>query len=120
MRKILLLVAMMATMTLGIQAEEMQAERTPQRHNVPAYPGMIERQQPNGYVLRTYLRGDEHKHWALTEDGWRIVENKKGWLVYAKQKKNGTIVASNRKAHNVEDRTKCEVKWLNKKVINKI
>jgi len=119
MRKILFLVALMATMMMNMQAQEVRAERGPQKHNVPAYPGLIERTQPDGYVLRTYLRGDEHKHWAMTEDGWQILENKKGWLVYAQQKKNGTIVASRRKAHNAEDRKKCEIKWLNKKGINK-
>lgn len=118
MRKILFLVALMATMMMNVQAQEVRAERGPQKHNVPAYPGLIERTQPNGYVLRTYLRGDEHKHWAMTEDGWQIVENKKGWLMYAQKKKNGTIVASRRKARNAEDRKKCEVKWLNKKGIN--
>ena len=66
MKKVFLLVAVMATMMLGMQAQE------PAR--VPAYRGLIERVQPNGDTLRTYLRGDEHKHWMMTEDGWQILE----------------------------------------------
>ena len=119
MKRSVFLVAVMAMMTLNIQAQQVAVAPLPQRQNVPAYRGLIERTQPNGYVLRTYLRGDEHKHWTMTEDGWQLLENKKGWLVYATQKKDGTIVASNKKARNAEDRKKCEVKWLNKKGIKK-
>jgi hypothetical protein len=66
MKKILMMVALMATMVLGAQAQEI--EDAPQRHSVPAYRGLIMRDQPNGYQLRTYLRGDEHFHWTMTED----------------------------------------------------
>ena len=107
MKRILFIVAMMATLCIGANAQQ-----GPSR--VPAYPGVIERTQPNGYTLRTYLRGDERQHWAMTEDGWQILENKKGWLVYAKQKKDGTVIASNKKARNAADRCKCEKRWLEK------
>lgn len=106
MKKILLIGALMAILVSGVTAQQ------PAR--VPAYRGMIERVQPNGYTLRTFLRGDEHKHWMMTEDGWLIRENKKGWLKYAKVNRKGEIVTSCRKAKNVEDRTKCQKKWLEK------
>ena len=69
MKKILFIVAIIATMIVGLQAQG------PAR--VPAYRGIIERVQPNGDTLRTYLRGDEHWHFAMTEDGWhgRIAES---------------------------------------------
>lgn len=114
MKKILLLVALMATMVLGAQAQE---EAAPQR--VPAYRGLIERQQPNGYVLRTYLRGDEHFHWSMTEDGWQIIETSKGWHKYAKKNRKGQVVAHWRKAKNAEDRSKCAKRWLEKHGIKK-
>lgn len=114
MKKILLLVALMATMVIGAQAQE---EAAPQR--VPAYRGLIVREQPNGYELRTYLRGDEHFHWSMTEDGWQIIETSKGWHKYAKLNRKGQVVAHWRKAKNVEDRSKCAKRWLEKHGIKK-
>ena len=114
MKKILLLVALMATMVIGAQAQE---EAAPQR--VPAYRGLIVREQPNGYELRTYLRGDEHFHWSMTEDGWQIIETSKGWHKYAKLNRKGQVVAHWRKAKNAEDRSKCAKRWLEKHGIKK-
>ena len=114
MKKILLLVALMATMVIGAQAQE---EAAPQR--VPAYRGLIVREQPNGYELRTYLRGDEHFHWSMTEDGWQIIETSKGWHKYAKLNRKGQVVAHWRKAKNAEDRSKYAKRWLEKHGIKK-
>ena len=111
MKKGILLVAVMAMMALGVHAQ------TPAK--VPAYRGLIERVQPNGDTLRTYLRGDEHYHFTMTEDGWQIKEDKKGWLKYAKTNRKGEVVISWRKAHNAEKRSKCEAKWLEKHGIYK-
>ncbi len=111
MRKILLLVAVMAMTAVGMNAQ--------QPAKVPAYKGLIERVQPNGDTLRTYLRGDEHKHWMMTEDGWQIKESKKGWLKYAKLNRKGEAVISCRKAHNAEKRSQCEKRWLDKHGIMK-
>ena len=111
MRKILLLAAMMAVMVLGVNAQ--------QPAKVPAYRGLIERVQPNGYTLRTYLRGDEHMHWMMTEDGWQIKETGKGWLKYAKTNRKGEVVTSCRKARNAEDRSKSQQKWLEKHGVKK-
>ena len=111
MRKFLFLVALMATMTMGMNAQKPA--------QVPAYRGIIERVQPNGDTLRTFLRGDEHHHWMMTEDGWQIKEDNRGWLKYVKVNRKGEIVIARRKAHNAEKRSKCETKWLNKHGINK-
>ena len=86
--------------------------QAPQR--VPAYRGLIARVQPNGDTLHIYLRGDEHSHFAMTEDGWQIIENKRGWLKYAKLNRKGMAVISCRKAHDAAKRTKRENKWINK------
>lgn len=111
MKKILFIVAIIATMIVGLQAQG------PAR--VPAYRGIIERVQPNGDTLRTYLRGDEHWHFATTEDGWQILETNKGWLKYAKLNRKGQVVTGWRKAHNPEDRSRCEKRWLEKHGIKK-
>ena len=86
---------------------------------IPAYRGLIERVQPNGDTLRTYLRGDEHKHWMMMEDGWQILETDNGWLKYAKKNRKGETVISCRKAHNTDKRSKCEKRWLKKHGIMK-
>ena len=111
MKKILLFAAMMAAMTLSANAQ--------QPAKVPAYRGIIERVQPNGDTLRTYLRGDEHMHWMMTEDGWQIRENNKGWLKYVKLNRKGEVVIGWRKAHNAEKRSKCEQRWLDKHGVRK-
>ena len=65
---------------------------------VPAYRGIIERVQPNGDTIYVRLHGDERRHWMTLEDGTTLVkENKKGYVCYAKKKKNGTIVATCKK-----------------------
>ena len=109
MKKIFLMALMAMMVSLGVQAQGPA--------KVPAYRGMIERVQPNGDTLQTYLRGDEHKHWMMTVDGWQIYENKKGWLVYAKKNCKGETVASRRKAHNEANRSRCEKCWLRRKGI---
>ena len=114
MKKILV-VALMGLMSIGVWAQGQS--KGPAK--VPAYKGLIERVQPNGDTLRTYLRGDEHKHWMMTEDGWQIKEAKRGWYKYAKKNRKGEVVTSCRKAHNVEKRSKCEKKWLEKKGVKR-
>lgn len=72
------------------------AQQKPSR--VPAYQGVIERIQPNGDTVYVRLHGDERQHWMTLEDGKTLVkENKKGYICYAKKKKNGTIVATCKK-----------------------
>ena len=65
---------------------------------VPAYQGVIERIQPNGDTIHIRLHGDERYHWMTLEDGETLVkENSKGYICYAKKKKNGQIVATIKK-----------------------
>ena len=113
MKKSILLIALMATVAFGISVKAQKAAK------VPAYPGIIERIQPNGDTLRTYLRGDERSHFMMTEDGWQIKETKNGWYKYAKKNKKGEIVASCRKAKNADKRGKCEKKWLEKRGVKR-
>lgn len=110
MKKILILLALCA-ICAGVRAQ------APAR--VPAYRGLIERVQPNGDTIHVYLRGDERSHFTMTEDGWQILENEKGWLKYAKKNRKGEVVCSWRKAHDANKRSKCEIKWINKYGIKK-
>lgn len=113
-----MVVALMATVALGAQAQEAKAVTGKQQ--MPAYKGLMISEQPNGYQLRTYKRGDERMHWSMTEDGWQIVSTKKGWLKYAKENRKGEVVPGWRKAKNVEDRSKCAKRWLDKHGIKKV
>jgi len=90
----------------------------PQR--VPAAPYPIVKQQPNGETVTILLRGDEHKHWMMTEDGWQVVQDDTDRICYALKKKDGTIVASKKLAHDADKRSKCEQRWLKRKGINKL
>ena len=68
---------------------------------VPARPGVIERVQPNGDTIRVRLHGDERQHWMTLEDGKTLVaEHKKGYICYAKKKKNGQIIPTCKKVRN--------------------
>lgn len=117
MKKNLVLIALMALVTVGLQAQE--AEQMPGKHGMPARRDLMISTQPDGYQLRTYKRGDERMHWSMTQDGWQIVSTKKGWLKYAKLNKKGEVVAHWRKARNAEDRSKYAKRWLDKHGIKK-
>lgn len=70
---------------------------------VPAYQGVIERVQPNGDTVYVRLHGDEHYHWMTLEDGTTLVtENKKGYICYAKKKRDGRIVATCKKVKQIK------------------
>ena len=114
MKKVLL-VALLATVTLALKAQGPA--------HVPAYRGVIERVQPNGDTIQTFLRGDEHYHCSMTLDGWQILQNDKGWYVYAKRLavrgERLEVKASRKKVHNSNQRTKCEKRWLEKYGVKK-
>lgn len=89
--KQLFIILSVVCMASGVLAQQKPAR-------VPAYKGVIERVQPNGDTIYVRLHGDERKHWMTLEDGVTLVkENKKGYICYAKEKKNGQIVATRRK-----------------------
>ena len=79
------------------------AQQKPAR--VPAYKGVIERVQPNGDTVYVRLHGDERRHWMTLEDGVTLVkENNKGYVCYAKKKKDGRIVATCKKVKQSQKR----------------
>ena len=89
--KQLFIILSVVCMASGVLAQQKPAR-------VPAYKGVIERVQPNGDTIYVRLHGDERYHWMTLADGETLVkENKKGYICYAKKKKNGQIVATRRK-----------------------
>ncbi len=90
------------------------AQSKPQR--VPAIRTPIETVQPNGDTLVIRLHGDEHWHCTTTLDGYLIRENAKGYYCYAKKKSDGTVVVTRRIAHNEQDRTCCEKRYIKRHI----
>jgi hypothetical protein len=89
--KQLFIILSVVCMASGVLAQQKPAR-------VPAYQGVIERVQPNGDTVYVRLHGDERRHWMTLEDGVTLVkENQKGYICYAKKKRNGQIVATRRK-----------------------
>lgn len=72
---------------------------------VPAHPGLMRIQQPDGSSMMIALRGDEYFHSAFTEDGYPIIKNEEtGYYEYATIS-DGQLLASGIKASDVADRT---------------
>ena len=112
MKKILFILSICALCTAGYA-------KMPPHRGVQAYKGVIERVQPDGDTLQTYLRGDERQHWSMTLDGWQIKEDTRGRLCYATTNRKGEVLASRKQAHNADQRTKCEKRWLEKHGVKK-
>lgn len=112
MKKICILLALCALFIVGYA-------KVPPHRGVPAYPGVIERVQPDGDTLQTYLRGDERMHWTMTLDGWQVMEDRHGRLCYATTNCTGKVISSRKQAHNKERRTARETAWLEKHGVKK-
>lgn len=112
MKKISILLALCASLTICYA-------KLPPHRGVPAYPGVIERVQPDGDTLQTYLRGDERMHWTMTLDGWQVIEDRHGRLCYATTNCTGKVISSRKQAHNKERRTARETAWLEKHGVKK-
>lgn len=59
-----------------------------------AYPGLVEFKQPNGNIVKVTMRGSETLKWAETEDGYTLMYDSIGNLVYAELDAMGDLVPS--------------------------
>lgn len=50
---------------------------------VPARPGIIVAEQPDGTSVSVTLHGDENHHWATTPDGFNLVRDAEGFFAFA-------------------------------------
>ena len=78
---------------------------------VPAHPGTRKVQQPDGTYVTIRLRGDEWCHFNTTADGYSVVQDDRGYYVYA-EKKDGSLQATAHVAHDEDDRTASEREYL--------
>lgn len=84
---------------------------------VPANPRPMPVVQPNGDTLIVRMQGDERFHFRVTEDGYLIAQNAKGYYCYAKWSEPADggrkqAVPTRKKARNEADRSKCQKRWL--------
>ena len=70
---------------------------------VPAHPGAIRVQQPDGTYVTLRLHGDEWLNYTTTADGYTVIKDSRDCYVYA-QMKDGQLVATTQVAHDVEAR----------------
>ncbi|MBQ9473228.1 MAG: M6 family metalloprotease domain-containing protein [Bacteroidales bacterium] len=78
----------------------------PYSHAVPAWPELVEFQQPDGKTtLRLYLLGDEKVHWAETVDGYSLLHGEDGAFEYAVLDERGNMVPSGIMATDIADRS---------------
>lgn len=67
---------------------------------VPAYPYPVKITQPDGSTLNLLLKGDEHHHYATTEDGIAVIRNSKGVYNYARMDAQGKLTDLKLQANN--------------------
>lgn len=79
---------------------------------VPAYPGPISVEQPDGSTLEIILRGDERGHREFTPDGFSIMRDADGFFVYVTVDGQGMPVASAVRATDVSLRGTVEKQFL--------
>lgn len=60
----------------------------------PASPGIITDKQPDGSTIEYYLRGDEKIYWMESLDGYTLLINNSGYIVYAIQDAKKDLVPS--------------------------
>jgi M6 family metalloprotease-like protein len=61
---------------------------------MPAYPGLVKIQQPDGDEITIYMRGDEKVHWMESPDGYSLMYDKNKYIVFAEADKTGNMVPS--------------------------
>ena len=78
---------------------------------VPAHPGTVRVQQPDGTTVTLRLVGDEWRHMQTTVDGYSVVKDARGYYVYA-EKRNGLLHATAQVAHDAAERSAKEQAFL--------
>lgn len=80
---------------------------------IPAYPGLMSRQQPDGTVLTVQLHGDEYLNFTTTADGYTVVLRADGFYCYAQLNADGKLEPTSLVAHDAAQRSDDERIWLN-------
>lgn len=84
----------------------------PQAKAIPAQGNTAKVKQPDGTYLTIRLVGDEFLHFNVTEDGYTVVRDERGFYVYAQQADDGELVATAQVAHDADRRQTAEKAFL--------
>ena len=103
---VLFLFAIMAVVVSG------QDDR--RQNRVPAVPHPVEWVQPSGDTIMIRIIGDENWSCRTTEEGYVLVENRKGAMCYARVDCKGRYKATCIVASSPERRTKKELRYIEK------
>lgn len=79
---------------------------------IPAQRNLVKVKQPDGTELSIRLVGDEYLHFNVTEDGYSVVLDERGFYVYAQLDEHGQLVPTQQVAHDVELRQDSEKAFL--------
>jgi hypothetical protein len=70
---------------------------------VPAYPFPYHYEQPDGSKTpNIYLNGDERYSWLHDGDGFTVIQDEKGWYVYATRNKEGALISAGARVGKVD------------------
>lgn len=86
---------------------------------IPAKPGSVTVEQPDGTVLTVRLVGDEHAHRTLSEDGHLLMTDEAGMYCYAIEE-NGTLKPSGVRASQIGMRSGVERSFVDRLDSNRI
>lgn len=81
-------------------------------HGVPAKPAFIDFQQSDNSSISIKPFGDAIINWAETKNGYCVLHNASGDLVYAIKDEYGFLIPSNQLAHDTPKRTSQEIEFL--------
>ncbi|MDE6010652.1 MAG: M6 family metalloprotease domain-containing protein [Muribaculaceae bacterium] len=79
---------------------------------VPAFPGIIMAEQPDGTTVPVRMVGDERGHRVMTTDGHLLLEDASGFLTYAEADTRGLPMASSMRVTAPESRGAAEIQYL--------
>jgi M6 family metalloprotease-like protein len=108
-------VLMIAMLSAGMAQKSTfpKAQYQIQGNGIPAKPGRISYQQPDGTIINIELKGDAAIHWAVSDDGYTLLSNANGYYEYAKLDANANLVSTGMVAKNAASRKSAEVAVLN-------
>ena len=74
-------------------------------YGLPAKPGILNAQQPDGSVVEIYLYGNEDSHFTFSVDNYLLTTDDLGYYVFADINENGDIIPTKFRDINLSDRS---------------
>ena len=73
--------------------------------SIPAKPGLLQVNQPDGTTVEIYLKGDERGHSVYSSDGYLLTNDSEGYYVFADKNAEGLLVPTSIREINPQDRS---------------